>query len=289
MTLPHHSEKHRIQKHFDSRASRYESSAILQREVCQRMLDRLQWLKLQPQTIVDVGTGTGWGIQGLMKYYRSARVMALDLSMPMLQQVRAKSGWFRKPGLICADAEALPLADESVDMIFSNLMLQWCHPETVFAEFKRILRPGGVLMFSTFGPDTLKELRHCWAQVDDAVHVNEFTDMHDLGDALLVSGFAEPVMDADLMTLTYQHAKDVMLDLKNIGANTPLGKQPRGLVTPRRLQNVLDAYETFRSENVLPASFEVVYGHAWKPEHAIKKSNNSEIKVPLDTILKSHK
>lgn len=253
------------------------------------MLDRLQWLKLQPQTIIDVGTGTGWGVQGLMKYYRSAQVMALDLSMPMLQQARTKSGWFRKPGLICADAEALPLADGSVDMIFSNLMLQWCQPETVFAEFKRILRPGGVLMFSTFGPDTLKELRHCWAQVDDAVHVNEFTDMHDLGDALLASGFAEPVMDADLMTLTYQHARDVMVDLKNIGANTPLGKQPRGLVTPRRLQNVLDAYETFRTENVLPASFEVVYGHAWKPEYTIKKSDNSEITVPLDAILKSHK
>jgi len=280
-----HIEKYRIQKHFDAKAECYESSAVLQREVCDRMLERLHLVKLQPEKIIDVGAGTGWGVQGLMKHYRSAQVLALDLSMAMLSRSKTKGGWLRKPSLICGDAESIAIADNSVDIIFSSLMLQWCDAEKVFAEFHRILKPGGMLMFSSFGPDTLKELRHSWKQVDNKIHVNSFVDMHDLGDALLMTGFAEPVMDIDLMTLTYENAKDVMLDLKNIGANTPMKNEHRGLITPRKFQRVLNAYETFRVEGVVPATYEVVYGHAWKAEaSSTEKLERKEFSVSFDKI-----
>ena len=285
--ISNHSDKHRIQKHFDAKADCYESSAVLQREVCDRMLERLHLVSLQPEKIIDVGAGTGWGVQGLMKHYRSAKVVALDLSTAMLKHSKSKGGWLRKPGLICGDAETMPVADASVDIVFSSLMLQWCDAEKVFAEFFRILKPGGMLMFSSFGPDTLKELRHSWKQVDDKIHVNEFTDMHDLGDALLMSGFAEPVMDMDVMKLTYTDAKKVMMDLKNIGANTPVKNESRGLITPRKLQRVLDAYEKFRTDGVLPATYEVVYGHAWKAETTPQqKSTDNEVFVPLNEFKK---
>ena len=280
------SNKPLIQKHFDAKASQYESSAVLQQEVCQRMLERLDFVNLQPSKILDVGTGTGWGMQGLMQRYKSAQVFALDLSEPMLKQSRQKGGWLRKPKLICADAERLPIADESVDLIFSNLMLQWCNAEKVFAEFKRILKPNGLLMFSSFGPDTLKELRYSWAQLDHQPHVNDFIDMHDLGDALLTCGLAEPVMDADLMTLNYDSPRMVMNDLKNIGANTTLNKKNKGLLTPRQLKKVLESYESFRQNNVIPASYEVVYGHAWKTPPKPKKSDRVDFSFPAKQLLK---
>lgn len=292
MTHPVNDEKKRIRQHFGAKAECYESSALLQREVCNRMLERLDWVKLKPETVLDVGTGTGWGIQGLYQKYPAAKVMALDLSLPMLQQARNKGRWFRKPTLICGDAEALPLADQSVDLIFSSLMLQWCDPQVVFREFLRVLKPGGLLMFATFGPDTLKELRHCWAQLDQADHVNNFIDMHDLGDSLLHSGFAEPVMDMDMMNLTYQQARTVMTDLKAIGANTTLKSHYRGLLTPRKLQQVLDAYEGFRQDGVLPASFEVLYGHGWKPLRPPQAKTSettavNEYRVSLDSLTKA--
>ncbi len=285
MTLPVSSRKNCIQKHFDAKADCYESSAVLQKEVCDRMLERLNLVTLKPLKILDAGAGTGWGVQGLMEKYSSANVIALDLSLSMLKQSKAKGGWFHKPSLLCADAEFLPIADNSVDLIFSSLMLQWCDAKKVFAEFKRILKPGGLLMFSSFGPDTLKELRYSWAQVDNNLHVNDFVDMHDLGDELLLSGFAEPVLDMDMITLTYSHAKEVMIDLKNIGANTLINNKSRGLITPRKFQRVIDAYEAFRVNDILPASFEIVYGHAWKAEESNKKEVIGEaFSIPIKTI-----
>ncbi len=282
-------EKNRIQKHFDLKASSYETSAVLQMEVCNRMLQRLDYVSLQPQVILDAGAGTGKSVQDLMKRYKSAKMLALDLSPAMLRETRQKSGWWRKPSLVCADAEYLPLADASVDLVFSNLMLQWCQPEKVFAEFRRVLKPGGLLMFSTFGPDTLKELRSSWAVIDSDVHVNQFVDMHDLGDALLASGMSEPVMDVDMFTLTYADAKSVMTDLKRIGANTAVNKNNRGLLTPAKFQKVIDAYECHRSQGVLPASFEVVYGHAWKSDRVKTQKNKTEFEISVSDIVKTKK
>lgn len=283
-------EKLRIQRHFDAKAIRYESSAVLQRNVCEELLQRLDLTTLKPSVILDAGCGTGWGTQGLLKKYKKAKVISLDLSPGMLKQTKTKGGWLRKPELLCADAEDIPLADESVDLVYSNLMLQWCDHKKVFAEFKRILKPDGLLMFSTFGPDTLKELKYSWAQVDDYAHVNEFTDMHDLGDELIHAGLAEPVMDMDMMTLTYSDAMSVMADLKAIGANTTLNNHKaiaeRGLVTPSKLKRVVDAYEMFRINQQIPASYEVVYGHAWKTQQRAKKIDQAEFSVSIDVLRK---
>ncbi len=283
-------EKHRIQKHFDAKAICYESSAILQRNVCKELLQRLDLTRLKPQVVLDVGCGTGWGTQDLLKKYKKANVLSLDLSPEMLKQTKSKGSWLRKPKLICADAEDIPLENESVDLIFSNLMLQWCDYKKVFAEFKRILKPNGLLMFSTFGPDTLKELRQSWAQVDEHAHVNEFTDMHDLGDELIYAGLAEPVMDMDVLTLTYKDVMSVMKDLKAIGANTILKDQKNaanmGLVTPAKLKRVIAHYESFRCDGVVPASYEVVYGHAWKISQRETKINQKEFSVSFDDVVK---
>jgi malonyl-CoA O-methyltransferase len=285
----HNTDKKRIQNHFDIKAERYESYAVLQKEICDRMLERLGLVTLKPEVVLDCGTGTGWGLQGLLKQFKKARLIALDLSLSMLQQSRKKGGWLRKPELLCGDAESIPLADESVDLVFSNLMLQWCDEHKVFAEFKRILKPGGLLMFSTFGPDTLKELKHSWSAVDDDVHVNSFVDMHDLGDALLAAGLAEPVMDMDMITLTYGHVSSVMADLKAIGANTTINKKYKGLVTPKKLKKVIETYEYFRMEDVVPATYEVLFGHAWKMQQRVKKTDSSEFSISLSDFKLSHK
>lgn len=284
------SEKNRIKRHFDARAQHYESSAVLQRTVCNEMLSRLDLTRIEPAHILDAGCGTGWGTRGLLQKYKKARVISLDLSTAMLRQTKASSGWLRKPQLICADAEQIPLADESVDLVFSNLMLQWCDYRKVFAEFKRVLKPDGLLMFSSFGPDTLHELKSSWRKVDDHPHVNEFVDMHELGDELIQVGLAEPVMDMDMMVLTYQDAMAVMADLKAIGANTTLKtaqeNSSRGLVTPAKLKRVIEAYEGFRSNDVLPASYEVVYGHAWKTRPRKTKFESGEVTIAPHEIIK---
>lgn len=284
MTQKTDAEKKLIQRHFNDKASMYESSAILQREIGRQMLSRLDYVTLRPDVVLDVGCGTGRSVQALRKRYSSAQLLALDVSTGMLHQTRKNSGWLRKPSLICGDAESLPIADNSVDLIYSNLMLQWCDPEKVFAEFIRVLRPRGLLMFSTFGPDTLRELRASWAQIDQQAHVNSFTDMHLLGDCLMRAGFANPVMDMDMTCLTYQTARDVMLDLKAIGANTLKQREQKGLVTRHKINRVYAAYEAFRERGVLPASFEVVYGHAWKAEMPRKQKNTGDIFIPVDQL-----
>jgi len=178
---------------------------------------------------------------------------------------------------VCADAERLPFVDASFDLVFSNLMLQWATDnDATFAELRRVLRPGGLLLFTSFGPDTLRELRESWARVDDYNHVNLFMDMHDVGDALLNARFADPVMDVEKLTVTYPDARRLMRDLKQIGAHNVTGGRPRGLTGKRHLQAMIDAYERFRSDGLLPASYEIVYGHAWKAQQ--------DCVIPADSI-----
>jgi len=259
--------KNWVRRAFDKAALTYDDAAVLQREVCLRMLEHLDPVKMVPNSILDVGAGTGFGVAQLMKRYKKARITAVDLAPAMLNQVAKQGSWLRRPELICADADHLPIADDSVDMIISSLMLQWSGDlERTFREFKRVLKPGGVLMFATFGPDTLMELRNSWAQVDGDGHVNQFIDMHDVGDALQRCGYADPVMDREMLTLTYSKVTDLMRDLKAIGANTPSGGRRRGLMTAKTLSAVAQAYEKYRENEVLPASYEIVYGQAWIAE-----------------------
>lgn len=262
-------DKVRLRAAFDRAAARYDEAAVLQHEVGERMLERLEMVRLDPRRILDVGAGTGQATLAFLKRYRKAQVVALDLAPGMLRHLRGRSGWWRRPALVCADAERLPVVDESVDLLYSNLTLQWCNDlPTTLAGFRRAMRRGGLLMFSTFGPDTLKELRASWEAVDGYSHVNRFVDMHDIGDALVHAGFADPVMDMEMLTLTYGHARDLMRDLKRIGAANVTQGRSRGLTSTNRLRAVEQAYERFRrpDDGRLPATYEVVYGHAWVPD-----------------------
>ena len=265
MSEAFYTDKDRIRASFERAAASYDAAAVLQREVSDRMAERLSYIKHQPQVILDAGTGTGYGAAQLRAQYPDAQIVELDLAHAMLcasrERQRAGDGLLKKlfkrsqPWQVCADVERLPLADNSVDMIWSNLTIQWVNiPDSVFSEFERVLKPDGMLMFSTLGPDTLFELREAFGGVDKATHVNQFIDMHDLGDALMRVGFAEPVMDMDKIVLTYDMVRDVMHDLK-------------------AWQRVEAAYETRRRDGKLPATYEVVYGHAWKS--TLKKKGNT--------------
>jgi len=253
-----------VQRSFDAAADAYDEHAVLQLEVAQRLLSRLEWLKVAPQTILDLGAGTGQPTAMLMKRYSSAHLVALDLSPAMLKRTRKRGRWLKRPQVVCGDSHQLPLANASVDMVFSSLSLQWCdRPELAFSEIRRVLKPDGVLLFSTFGPDTLKELRSSWAAVDGSHHVHAFMDMHDVGDIIVQAGLQEPVMEREVLTLTYDSARDVMKDLKYIGASNALQTRSRGLVGRHRFKQVEQAYEQWRVDGRLPASYEVVYGTAW--------------------------
>ncbi len=268
--------KSRIRRSFERAASSYDGAAVLQREVSDRMAERLELIKLQPATILDAGSGTGYGARALRQRYDKARVIELDLALPMLQVASGGSAWWQKklpflrasrPPQVCGDVENLPLASNSVDMIWSNLTLQWLTPpDRAFGELQRVLRPDGVLMFSTLGPDTLKELRQAFAGIDSFGHVNRFIDMHDVGDALVHAGFSEPVMDMEYITLTYESVKAVLLDLKAIGAQQLQDGRNPGLMGKSRWSQLVAAYERLRRDGRLPATYEVVYGHAWKAQ-----------------------
>lgn len=264
---PRERERRRVRVGFERAAADYDRVAVLQREVGARLIERLELLRaFQPRRIVDLGAGTGAATAALARRYRRAQVIALDWSEAMLARARARGPWWRRPRCICGELERLPLADGCADLLYSNLALQWCaDPEAVFTEFRRVLAPGGTVLFTTFGPDTLRELREAWRQTDGREHVNPFLDLHDLGDALLRARLAEPVMDAERLTLTYGRVDDLLRDLKGLGSRAVDEARPRGLTTRGRLTAMAQAYEPLRCDGVLPASFEVVYGHAWAP------------------------
>jgi len=271
-----------VRRAFDRAAERYEQFAVLQNEVCKRLLEKLDIVKITPEFILDAGAGTGKAIPALFERYKKAQLVALDLSEKMLGKSGRHGGFFRAPHLVCADIEHLPFADDTFDLVFSSLSMQWCNDlNAALLEAKRVLKPGGLFVFSTFGPDTLKELRYSWNKVDEFNHVNQFIDMHDIGDALLQDGYAEPVMEAEVMTVTYDTVDEIMYDLKAIGANVTAanaqGKRSRkGLTGKSVLQTVRQAYESFRQDDVLPATYEIVYGHAWKPVQSDKKLQTTD-------------
>ena len=257
-------EKRLARRSFEQAAQSYDAAAVLQQEVAQRLLERLDLMKLEPARVLDLGCGTGYCIPELMSRYKRADIVALDIARPMLEQARRRGRWLHRPRCVCGDAERLPFEDESFDLVFSNLMLQWCVDlDAAFAELQRVLRPGGLLLFTSFGPDTLKELRDSWAQVDGDTHVNAFLDMHDVGDALVKTRFADPVMDVERITVTYPDVWKLMRELKQIGAHNVTAGRPRGLTGKSNMQQLVNAYERYRQAEVLPASYEIVNGHAW--------------------------
>ena len=297
-------DKRRVRRAFERAAAGYDAAAVMQNEVCRRMLARLEYIRVDPATILDAGSGTGNAIAGLLVRYPGARVVALDLALAMARRARARrprptlstvdglvlsivEGWRallgdggKRLAAVCGDVEQLPLAPASAGMIWSNLTLQWCNePRRAFAEMHRVLAPGGLLMFSTFGPDTLKELRAAFGSVDRHTHVHRFIDMHDLGDALVACGFADPVMDMEMLTLTYAGLRELMRDLKAIGAHNATLGRPATLTGKSLLAKVAQNYEAARRDGRLPATFEVIYGHAWKPQPRVGPTGRPVIEI----------
>jgi malonyl-CoA O-methyltransferase len=263
--------KRTVRRAFSRAAPTYDAHAVLQREVGARLAEHLEGIRLEPRRVLDLGCGTGASFAALAQRFPAARLTGLDMAPAMLLHARQRTPWWRRvaraastPGLVCADAERLPLATASHEMVFSNLTLQWCHAPDAFAEVARVLTPGGLFLFSTLGPDTLKELRHAFGGIDDASPVSRFVDMHDLGDALVHAGFADPVMEMEVITLEYASLGALVADLRAIGASNALADRPRGLGGRARWREAESRYERLRRDGILPATYEVVYGHAWK-------------------------
>ena len=250
---------------FNAAARHYHASAILQRTIADRLLESLEALRIRPARSLDLGSGAGYGALRLRQRFKKSRVLQLDLSEDMLREARRKTArFFSRDHFLCADAVSLPLADQVIDLVFSNVMLQWRPaPDAIFAELRRVLKPGGLFVFSSLGPDTLRELRESWRAVDDHPHVHAFLDMHDIGDALIRNGLADPVLNTEHLTLTFRDPRRLMRDLKNTGAANINAGRRRSLTGKRRWQRMLRHYEAWRADGVLPATFEVIYGHAW--------------------------
>lgn len=271
-------DKRLMRRAFERAAHSYDQAALLQREVSQRLLERLDLVKLAPAVVLDVGCGTGNGTRALARRYPEARALGLDIAQTMLQVARQGDTWWRRklaflsgsvPQYIGGDLERLPLPTASVNLLCSNLALQWCDDlPAAFAEFRRVLAPGGLLMFSTFGPDTLRELRQAFSGLDGHTHVNRFMDMHDVGDELSYAGFSTPVMDMEFLTLTYTDLMGLLRELKAIGAHNVTRGRGLGLMGKRTWQAMLANYEKLRRDGRLPATYEVIYGHAWVSEKA---------------------
>lgn len=278
-------DKARVRAFFDRAAPGYDAAALLQQEVRQRMLARLDLIKIAPSRILDVGAGTGHAARALAARYQGSEVFMLDIALAMLRQSQRSQPWWRKfagrqQQAICADMEALPLAAASMDFAWSNLALQWSNDlDRALGEMARVLRPEGLLMFSTFGPDTLKELREATKADAAHAHVSRFIDMHDIGDALVRAGFSTPVLDVERFVLTYEDVLGVMRDLKAIGARNATQGRRRGLQGRGFLGDLTERYEQFRSAGKLPATYEVVYGHAWRGKPSQAASGEQVIRI----------
>ncbi|MCK9538889.1 malonyl-ACP O-methyltransferase BioC [Dokdonella sp.] len=252
-------------------AATYEGHAVLQAEIGARLLERLDaYPDFAPQRILDVGAGPGRTSAALATRFPAAEFIALDVALPMLHAARTRLG----PAAQCvgADAQALPFIDGSIDLLHANLCLHWCDdPGLAIAEFRRVLTTDGMLLFSTFGPDTLKELRAASEEVDGLPRVSRFVDMHDIGDALLASGFRRPVVAREDFTLTYPDALALMRDLRALGATNADIRRHRALTGKTRLARLAAALDSRRRAGVLPATFEAVLAAAEVPAWRLRQ------------------
>ncbi len=275
--------------------ARVAEADFLRREIAGRMHERLQLVKVNPLRVLDAGCGTGPDLPTLQKSYPAAQILGVDTSPAMIAAARgqaAKSGLSQligkllpaKSGIdyLCADMADLPLARNNVDLVWSNLALHWHpQPDRVFAEWQRVLKVGGLLMFSCFGPDTLQELRAAFAEVDLAPHTLPFVDMHDFGDQLVEAGFAEPVMDMEKITVTYDTAEKLLADARALGGN-PLQTRRKGLLGKQAYQRMLQGLEKQRrADGKLALTFEVIYGHAFRPAPRVTSSGEAIIRFDL--------
>lgn len=277
-----------IKRSFDHAADTYDEAAFLQREVAKRLLERLDYIRINPKVILDLGAGTGYATRLLEQRYKKSKVIAVDFAEKMLKKCKANKRWFDRKRYVCADAETLPFTDHSFDLIFSNLMLHWCdNIETSLAEIKRVLKPNGLLLFSTLGPDTLYELRQSWSMSDTGEHVHQFIDMHKIGDFLQRQQFRDPVVDMEFITLTYNELRKIFLDLKHLGTHNQAKNRTRGLTGKRKFATFVAAYEQYRDrEGHIPVTYEVIYGIGWGRQQQQQEQAGKEYAVPIESITK---
>jgi malonyl-CoA O-methyltransferase len=276
-----------LRRAFDRASKTYADSAVVQSELRARLIERLDLVKLAPQRVLDLGAASGQSTRLLKQRYPKAHVLGIDVSEAMLREARRQHSFFKPFDRAAMDAHSLALKDASVDLVFSNLMLAWCnHPDQVFREAGRVLKPNGLFMFTSLGPDTLREVRERFRQVDERTHVHRFIDMHDLGDALMRTGFLEPVMDTERLTVTFPSADALFREIKSSGStNVTQGRRP-GLFGRKALKDIQAGLESQRTEAGLSVTLEVVYGHAWRGTPRATKKSPAEIAVPLSQILK---
>lgn len=267
-------DRRQVRRAFSRAAGGYGAAAALQREIESRLFESLEYLEEQtPTSILDLGSGPGTGALELRRRWPKARVIALDTALPMLHQLAPRRGWnpLQRPiERVCADARALPLADDSVDLVFSNLCLQWVEDlDAVLAGLRRVLRPGGLLLCSTLGPETLQELRASFAEADPgAGHVSPFVAIAELGDALMRAGFRDPVLDRDVDVQRHADMRGLMQGLRATGATNALAARRRSLTGRGRFAAAEAAYEQWRGpDGLLPASWESIIAMAWAPGH----------------------
>ena len=280
--------KQRLRDDFSRAAGSYDAAAVVQHAICDRVLERLETLKLRPRLILDIGVGTGRSLEGLQSRFPDSAIIACDIALPMLMRCRRQREYTGM--LVCNDAERLPFANASIDLIFSTSTFQWCADlDLVLSECGRVLSSDGTLIFSTFGPDTLWQLRNSWTQIDDLDHVHDFIDMHHIGDALLTAQFSDPVVDMEVVTIQYKSLRQLLRDLKDTGSrgkfDTSTSKTASGLTSKKKYQSLVKAYEQYRQENgLLPASYEVIYGYARKSTAGYRPKQRDEVTIPAASV-----
>jgi malonyl-CoA O-methyltransferase len=258
---PFRLDRRAVQRSFNRASGHSARAAHLQARIGGELLERLQFFQLEPRVILDLGCGVGTAALQLRRRFPRARVLAIDSAYLMAREARRRQHFWRRFECVCADARALPLAAQSVDAVFSNLVLHWCDdPGALFAQVQRVLRPGGLMLFSTFGPDTLRELRTAWSSADTASHVSAFADMTQLATAMSHAGLSEPVLDRELQLAHYPDVRALMNELRTLGARHAAADRRRSLTGRGRLHAMINAYETLRTGAGIPASWEIIYG-----------------------------
>ncbi|MEL0081957.1 MAG: malonyl-ACP O-methyltransferase BioC [Gammaproteobacteria bacterium] len=274
-------ELQQARRSFTRAAHSYDEPAVLQQEVQRRTLQKLDPIRIAPHRVLDLGCGTGLGVVQLAKRFTRARVIGGDFAEQMVRLARRRRRWWQRKPYLVMDAHRLPLVDNSVDLVYSSLTLQWSLDlDQVLRECRRVLKPGGLILFSSLGPDTLYEMRQASSEVDGNSRVNGFFDMHDVGDAMVRAGFESPVLDVDKITMTYSSLRDLARDIKAIGAHNVTRGRLRGVTSRRRWQRLEQAYEQFRREGRLPATYEVFYAHGWVREPVSLAEGKGLLDIP---------
>jgi len=278
-----------IRHTFDRLAPGYDKHAALEQEVCNRLLEKTPFHRLAPATILDLGCGTGFAAAKLKQSFRKARVIGMDTSLGMLSHLRRRSGLLKPLKGVCGDLAALPFATGSVDMLVANLSGYWCpEPMAMFAEYRRVLRPDGMLLFSTFGPGLMKELKAAWHEVDTNVEMPEFPDLMEIGDGLVAAGFREPVMDMEVITLQYPDLQAMLRELEATGTAMLIRGWNNGYGAGSSLDQ---AYMPFLKDGKYPLSFEIVYGVAFGPQEGqpVKTSTGDVATFSVEALKRGRK